>query len=162
MEKTAAVHNIEPVYDKNSRILILGSFPSVRSREEGFFYAFPQNRFWRVLSRIYGEDVPLTVPQKKAFLLKNRTAVWDVVKSCNIVGSDDTSISDVVPNDIGMILSAADIRTIYTNGTKAYNMYNKYIKPITGREAVKLPSTSPANAAYSLDRLCESWKIITE
>ena len=162
MEKTAAVHNIEPVYDQNSRILILGSFPSVRSREERFFYAFPQNRFWRVLSRIYGGDVPLTVPQKKAFLLKNRTAVWDVVKSCNIVGSDDTSISDVVPNDIGMILSAADIRTIYTNGTKAYNMYNKYIKPITGREAVKLPSTSPANAAYSLDRLCESWKIITE
>ena len=112
MEKTAAVHNIEPVYDKNSRILILGSFPSVRSREERFFYAFPQNRFWRVLSRIYGEDVPLTVPQKKAFLLKNRTAVWDVVKSCDIIGSDDTSISAVVPNDIGIILSAADIRMI--------------------------------------------------
>ena len=133
MSKSFQVHPFDPVFDENSRILILGSFPSVRSREERFFYAFPQNRFWRVLSRIYGEDVPLTVPQKKAFLLKNRTAGWDVVKSCDIIGSDDTSISDVVPNDIGMILSAADIRTIYTNGTKAYNMYNKYIKPITGK-----------------------------
>lgn len=151
-------HEIEPVYGPDSEILILGSFPSVRSREEGFFYGHPQNRFWKVLSGIAGEKVPVTLEEKKAFLLRNRIAVWDVIASCDITGSSDSSIRNVVPADIRRILDAADIRKICCNGGTAYRLYNKYIRPHTGREALQLPSTSPANAAWSLERLTEEWK----
>lgn len=151
-------HNIPPVFDGNSKILILGSFPSVKSRETKFFYGHPQNRFWRVLAALTGEEVPKTVSEKKAFLLRNGIAVWDVIKSCDITGSSDSSIKNAVPNDISAILKNADIKRIYTNGGTAYALYKKYM----GGGAVKLPSTSPANAAYSLGRLIEEWSVIMQ
>ena len=154
------VHPIDPVYDKNSKVLILGSFPSVKSREEGFFYGHPQNRFWKVTSMVFGEDAPLTVPEKKAFLLRNHVALWDVIASCEIDGSSDSSIRNVTVNDISLILKTAEIKSIYLNGKKAYQYYQRYLLPVTGCEGICLPSTSPANAAWSTDRLREAWKTI--
>lgn len=156
------LHNIEPVYNKSSRVLILGSFPSVKSRETEFFYGHPQNRFWRLLAALLKENTPKSTQEKKQLLLKHYIAVWDVIKECEIIGSSDTSITNALPNDISLILKSADIRAIFCNGTKAYELYNKYILPNTGREALRLPSTSPANAAYSLEKLREKWKIITD
>ena len=153
-------HEIPPIYDEGSKILILGSFPSVKSREGHFFYNHPQNRFWRVLAAVTGQETPGTIPEKKEFLLKNRIALWDVIASCEIEGSSDSSIRNVVPNDIGPILKAADIRQIYVNGGTAEKLYKKYMFPATGRAAVRLPSTSPANAACSLEKLMEQWKVI--
>ncbi|MGN1181181.1 MAG: DNA-deoxyinosine glycosylase [Suilimivivens sp.] len=153
-------HPIQPVYDKNSRILILGSFPSVKSREAGFFYGHPQNRFWKVLAAVCGCEVPVTIEDKKAFLHENHIAVWDVIKSCDIEGSSDSSIKNVVANDLGRILDCADIRQIYVNGKKAEQLYQKYIFPNSKREAVCLPSTSPANAAWSLEKLTAEWRKI--
>ena len=150
-------HEIEPVYDKNSRILILGSFPSVKSREAGFFYGHPQNRFWKVLAGICKEAVPQTVEEKKCFLLRNGIAVWDVIAECDITGSSDSSIHNVKPADIRRILDAAKIERICCNGTTAYRLYEKYLFPLCKREAVKLPSSSPANAAWSAERLMEEW-----
>ena len=152
------VHNIEPVYNEKSRVLILGSFPSVKSREQQFFYGHPQNRFWRVLSEVFGCPLPQSIPEKKAMLLSHNIAVWDVIASCTIEGSSDASIRDVVPNNIRQILETADIRQIIANGAKSYELYQKYIYPETKREIVKLPSTSPANAAYSVERLVGIWK----
>lgn len=162
MEATRIVHPIDPVYDKNSKILILGSFPSVKSREAGFFYGHPQNRYWKVLAAVFGEGVPETIPQKKAFLLRNRVAVWDVIKSCEITGSSDASIKNAVVNDFHEILKTADIRQIYVNGKTAEKTYVKYAKPALGRECICLPSTSPANAAWSLEKLADAWKIVRE
>ena len=156
------IHPIKPVYDKDSRVLILGSFPSVKSREEGFFYGHPQNRFWKVTSRVFDEDLPLTVDEKKAFLLKNHIALWDVIGSCEIEGSSDSSIRNVTVNDISKILKTADIKTIYLNGGKAYQLYQKYLFPSVLREGILLPSTSPANAAWNLERLTGTWKMIRE
>lgn len=154
------IHTIEPVYNSDSRVLILGSFPSVKSREQQFFYGHPQNRFWWVVAGVFDCPVPQNVPEKKALLLGHGIAVWDVIASCTISGSSDASIRDVVPNDISGILEAADIRKIYANGAKSYELYQKYIYPQTKREIEKLPSTSPANAAFSYERLLEAWKII--
>ncbi|MCR5595963.1 MAG: DNA-deoxyinosine glycosylase [Lachnospiraceae bacterium] len=151
-------HNIEPVFDRESKILILGSFPSVRSRETGFFYGHPQNRFWRVVSTVCGEAVPETIPAKRDFLLRNYIALWDVIASCDIVGSSDSSIKNVVPNDLSTILDEADITDIYVNGRTAEKLYNRYTKHVCKRECICLPSTSPANAAWSFDRLIETWK----
>lgn len=162
MNEQAVIHEISPVYDKHSKILILGSFPSVKSRECGFFYGHPQNRFWKVLAGVLEVDVPTTIEEKKAMLLKHHIAVWDVIASCTITGSSDSSIKDVVPNDFSDILSTAQIERIYANGATAYKLYDKYAKKITGIEAVKLPSTSPANAAFRLERLIENWKVIIE
>ena len=153
-------HPIPPVYDKNSRILILGSFPSVKSREEGFFYGHPQNRFWKVTSAVFGDELPKSVPEKKAFLLRNRIALWDVIGSCDIEGSSDSSIRNVIANDLSILLEEADIRQIYVNGRTAFKYYRKYSEAKTGRPAVCLPSTSPANAAWSIDRLTEAWSCI--
>lgn len=152
-------HTFEPVYDKESRVLILGSFPSVKSRENQFYYGHPQNRFWKVMAEITGEKLPVTVEEKKELLLKNHIAVWDVIKSCRIAGSSDSSIQDVVVNDFSRILGEAKIEKIYANGSKACELYQKYAFAKTGRAITKLPSTSPANAAYRLDRLCEEWRI---
>lgn len=152
-------HNIEPVYGENSKILILGSFPSVKSRETGFFYGHPQNRFWRVVAAVRNETVPETTAEKKSFLLRNGIAVWDVIKSCDITGSGDSSIKNAVPNDISVILKTAPIERIFCNGAASYKLYKRFLEPETGMAAVKLPSTSPANAAYSLDRLIDEWKI---
>ncbi len=151
-------HPIAPVFNSDSRILILGSFPSVKSREEGFFYGHPQNRFWKVLSIVCGSSLPRTIEEKKHFLLQNHIAVWDVIFSCDIAGSSDSSIRNVMPNDLNVILSCASIEKILVNGKKAEQLYKKYIQPRIGREAVCLPSTSPANAAWSLERLVEAWK----
>ena len=155
-------HPIAPVYNKNSKILILGSFPSVKSREQGFFYGHPQNRFWKVVAAVYDCAVPVTIEEKRAFLLEHGIAVWDVIQSCEIVGSSDSSIKDAVANDLRVILDAADIRQIFVNGKKAEELYKKYIAPQIGRDAVCLPSTSPANAAWSVERLTKEWKKIKE
>lgn len=155
-------HTIDPIYDKDSRILILGSFPSVKSREQQFFYGHKQNRFWRVLAGVLNCAVPENVEQKQAMLLTNHVALWDVIASCEIMGSSDASIRNVSPNDLSRIFDVADIQAIYTNGSKAYQLYQKYIFPINGREAYPLPSTSPANAGYSLDRLVGAWSVICE
>ncbi|MCM1267630.1 MAG: DNA-deoxyinosine glycosylase [Bacteroidales bacterium] len=154
------VHTIEPVYDERSEVLILGSFPSVKSREQQFFYGHKQNRFWRVMAQVLACDVPETIAEKRKMLLSHRVAVWDVIASCEITGSSDASIRDVTPNDLSVILNAAKIRSIYTNGSKAYQLYQKYLLEKTGREAYLLPSTSPANAGYSLERLVEAWRVI--
>lgn len=153
-------HPIEPVYDENSQILILGSFPSVKSRENMFFYGHPQNRFWKVTAAVLGVEVPGTVEEKRAMLLAGRIALWDVIASCDIEGSADSTIKNVVPNDLSRILSGAKIRTIYVNGKTAEKFYNKYLRDTVGREAVCLPSTSPANAGWSLERLVDAWKVI--
>lgn len=155
-------HPFGPLYDASSRILILGSFPSVKSREQNFFYGHPQNRFWRVVSELLDEALPQTVPEKRKMLLSHHIALWDTIASCTVTGSSDASIKDVVPNDLSKILEAADIRQIYCNGMTSWSLYEKYIRPVTGRSAVKLPSTSPANAAWSLPRLKEAWKVILE
>lgn len=151
-------HNIPPVYDKNSRILILGSFPSVKSREAQFFYGHPQNRFWKVMSAVLSCDLPVTVQQKKLMLLSHNIAVWDVIGSCEITGSSDATISSVVPNDIAGLVAETSVTRIFANGATSYNMYKRYCRDNVGIEAVKLPSTSPANAAFSLDRLISVWK----
>lgn len=150
-------HTFEPVYDENSKILILGSFPSVKSREKNFYYGHPQNRFWKVLARILEEEVPETIEEKKTILLSHNIAIWDVIESCTILGSSDTSIKDVVVNDFASILQNSKIEKIFVNGTKAYELYRKYAEKKTGIKAVKLPSTSPANAAWKLERLCQTW-----
>ena len=151
-------HPIKPVFDEYSKILILGSFPSVKSREEGFFYGHPQNRFWRVVSAVCKTDSPVTIEEKKRFLLDNHIAVWEVIKSCDITGSSDSSIKNVVPNDLHIILDHAPIEKILVNGKKAEQLNKRYIQPDIGREAVCLPSTSPANAVWSLEKLIETWK----
>lgn len=155
-------HPIAPVYDEKSEILILGSFPSVKSREEGFFYGHPQNRFWKVTSAVFEEETPLSIAEKRRFLLSNHIAVWDVIQSCDIIGSSDSSIKNVVANDLTIILNKAKIRQIYVNGKKAEELYKRYIYPEIQREAVCLPSTSPANAAWNTQRLIQTWKCIKE
>lgn len=153
-------HPFPPLYDSRSEILILGSFPSVKSREQRFFYGHPQNRFWRVTAAVFGCEVPQTIEEKRAFLLSHHVALWDVIASCEITGSSDSSIRNVQPNDLMPILAAANIRQIYVNGGTAAKYYDKYQKPVLLREAVRLPSTSPANAAWSLDRLIAAWQVI--
>ncbi len=153
-------HPFPPLYDKNSKILILGSFPSVKSREQMFFYGHKQNRFWKVVSMVFDSPTPETIDEKKAFLFKNNIALWDVIASCEITGSSDSSIKNVVANDLSEILENADIKQIFVNGKTAEKYYNKYTKSITNRDAICLPSTSPANAAWSVDRLVSEWKVI--
>ena len=155
-------HEFAPVYDENSRILILGSFPSVKSREQQFFYGHPQNRFWKVLAAVLSCGIPKTIQEKKEMLLSHGIALWDVIAECDIIGSSDSSIRNVVPADLSRILDHAPIRQIYANGGKAYELYQKYAYPITGREIVKLPSTSPANAAWQMERLLEAWAAVKE
>ena len=160
MEYEHIVHSFEPVYDKDSEILILGTLPSVKSRENNFYYGHKQNRFWKVLATLLKEPVPETIEEKKAMLLAHRIALWDVIQSCDIKGSSDSSIKNVQPTGIGMILEKTNMTQIYANGNKAGQLYKRYQFPITGIEATVLPSTSPANAAWSLARLCEAWKTI--
>lgn len=160
MKEESAIHEICPVYDRDSKILILGSFPSVKSREMGFFYGHPQNRFWKVLAAILEVEVPETIDEKRQMLLDHHIAVWDVIASCRITGSSDSSIKDVVPNDLNNILKESKIQRIYANGGTAWKMYQKYTKVQTGMDAVKLPSTSPANASFRLERLIDEWKRI--
>ena len=161
MKKAARqTHSIAPVFDGTCRILILGSFPSVRSREVGFFYGHPQNRFWITLSHVLGDRTPCDVEEKRAFLLRHGIALWDVIASCEVEGSADSSIRNAVPNDVRLLLERAPIERIYTNGATAHRLYRRYLEPVLGREAVCLPSTSPANAAWTQDRLDEAWRAI--
>ena len=156
------IHPIDPVFDENSSILILGSFPSVKSREAMFFYGHPQNRFWKVTAHVFEKDVPATIEEKKSFLLHNHIAVWDVIGECEICGSSDASIRNVKVNDLSRILSEAKIKKIFVNGKTAEKMYRKYTEKQIGRECIVLPSTSPANAAWSIERLIEAWSIIRD
>ena len=149
-----------PLYDTDSRVLILGSFPSVKSREAAFFYGHPQNRFWRVMARVLGCETPGSVPEKAAMLHAHHIALWDVIASCDISGSSDSSIQNAVPNDLSPILNAAKIQAVFCNGTTASRLYERYLLPVTGMQAVRLPSTSPANASFSLDRLAEQWQAV--
>jgi len=152
-------HGFGPVYDERSRILILGSFPSVKSREQQFYYGHPQNRFWKVLAALAGTEIAADITAKKRFLEDYGIALYDVIESCRITGSSDASIRDVTPADLAPILATGNMEgRIYANGTKAYDLYMKHIYPVNGIAAVKLPSTSPANAAWRLERLIAEWK----
>ena len=153
-------HQFEPVYNQNSKILILGTFPSVKSREQKFYYGHPRNRFWKVLAALTHSNVPTSIAEKKALLLGNHIAIWDVIQSCDIIGSADTSIKNVVPADIPYLLAHSPIQTIYGNGAKACQLYDKYILPQTNMPIITLPSTSPANAAFTLERLIHDWSVI--
>ncbi len=155
-------HTFAPVFDEQSKILILGTFPSVKSREQQFYYGNPRNRFWRLLSSLLHDRMPQTTVEKKAFLLRSRIAVWDVIASCEIMGSSDSSIRNVVPNDLRLILDHASVTAIYGNGTKACSLYRQYCQDMRGREITWLPSTSPANAAYNMERLMKAWQVIRE
>ena len=160
MNPTPQVHPIPPLFCAESRVLILGSFPSIASREAKFFYGHPQNRFWRVMAALNGRPVPQTVEDKTALILENGFALWDSVASCTVTGSSDSSIRDVVPNDLSVILDHAPIEKILCNGAASLACYRRYIEPVTHRAASALPSTSPANAAWTLERLIEAWRVI--
>ena len=152
------IHPFPPLYNAQSKILILGSFPSVKSREQMFFYGHPQNRFWRVISSIYGEEVPQTIEEKKTLLMAHKIALWDVIASCDIEGSSDASIRNAVANDLSIILDHAEIQKIIVNGKTAEKYYLKYTADNIGRPAICLPSTSPANAAWNLEKLIKAWE----
>ncbi len=156
------IHPIPPLFDDNSKVLILGSFPSVKSREAMFFYGHPQNRFWKVVAQVFDEPVPVTIPEKKAFVLRNHLALWDTIHSCDIEGSSDASIKNVVPNDLHVILDNSEVSGVFVNGRTSEKYYKKYIEPDLGIEAICLPSTSPANAAWSIEKLVEAWKQIKQ
>lgn len=151
------VHEFAPVFDASSRILMLGTMPSPKSRETGFYYGHPRNRFWKVLADVCGEETPVSREDKIAFALRNHIAVWDVLAGCEIRGADDSSIRNPVPNDMNRILRAADIRAVYTTGAKAAELYRRYCYPKTGIEAVRLPSTSPANCRMSYEELYQAY-----
>ena len=155
-------HPFPPLYDENSEILILGSFPSVKSREQNFFYGHPQNRFWVVLSKVFGDKMPENIEEKRSFLLKHHVALWDVIGSCEIVGSSDSSIKNVEVNDLSEILNSAKIKQIFTNGKTAEKYYKKYTQAMIMKNSICLPSTSPANAACSIEKLVEKWRIILD
>ena len=154
------IHSIEPVFDTKSRVLILGTMPSPKSREVQFYYGHPQNRFWRVLAAVLGEEVPQSVPEKKAMLLRHRIALWDVLAECEITGASDSSIRNPVANDLSVILDHAPVQAVFTTGATAWKLYTRLQKPHTGIEAVRLPSTSPANCAVKMEALTEAYKAI--
>ncbi len=158
------VHPIPPLLSRDPetppRVLILGSFPSVKSREVGFFYGHPQNRFWRVMAAVLGERVPETVEEKTALLFRHGIALWDVIAACEIRGSSDASIQNAVPTDLAPILATGTIRAVFTNGQTATRLYERYQRPLTGIPPISLPSTSPANAARSQTDLIKAWSVI--
>ncbi|MCM1307029.1 MAG: DNA-deoxyinosine glycosylase [Butyrivibrio sp.] len=153
-------HTFEPVYDSRSRVLILGTFPSVKSRESNFYYGHPQNRFWRVMAAVLSCAVPVTVSEKKEMLLEHKIALWDVVQSCEIEGSADASIRGVIPNRLEAVTAAAPVERIYANGSMAGKLYAKYCADSLNMDITVLPSTSPANAAFGLERLIEAWRAV--
>lgn len=153
-------HEFGPFYDKDSKVLILGSIPSPKSREQGFYYGHPRNRFWMVLADVLGEELPETLEAKKLMLAKHHIALWDVLDSCEIKGASDTSIKNPVANDMNVILDRAEIRAIFTTGTKADDLYKKMCYPICGMPSIKLQSTSPANCGCSYEKLREGYSQI--
>ena len=155
-------HPFGPLFNEESRVLILGSFPSVKSREQNFFYGHPQNRFWKVIAALAGAPVPQTIEEKKELILSNHLALWDSIASCEITGSSDSSIRNATANDISVILDNSKVERIYCNGRKSHELYQRYIEPAIGRSAICLPSTSPANAQWTLDKLIEAWAEIMD
>lgn len=153
-------HPFGPLYNKESKILILGSLPSVKSREQNFFYGHPQNRYWPLVAALFEEPAPQSVEEKKALALKHGIAMWDTIYSCDIIGSSDSSIKNVVPTDLKPVLEETGIKRVFCNGKTSWNYYHKYQEKILGIQAECLPSTSPANAAWGMERLKEAWKII--
>lgn len=161
MKEELVYHTIPPVYDGNSRILLLGTMPSPKSREAGFYYGHPQNRMWKVLGRVFQEETPMGTDARRAFLLRHHIAMWDVLAACTIRGAEDSSIADAVPNDIRPILAGAPVEAIYTTGRKAFSLYRKYLQPVTRQEAVCLPSTSPANCRWeTVDTLVAAYSVL--
>ena len=156
------VHGFAPVYDARSRVLVLGTLPSVKSREENFYYGHPRNRFWKVLACVFDAPEPRCIEEKQALLLQNGVALWDVVRECDIRRSADSTIRNAAANDIRPILEGAQIRAVYTNGSRAHALYRKLILPVTGQEDLPLPSTSPANAACSLEDLVKAWSALRD
>ena len=155
------VHPLSPVWDKNSRVLVLGTMPSPKSREAGFYYSHPQNRFWPILAELYGEPLPRTNPEKEALVLRHGIALWDVLRSCRIAGADDASIREPVPNDISGLLSRTQISAVFTTGTKASSLYRRFCRARTGLDAISLPSTSPANCrSWNRETLLEAWRVL--
>lgn len=155
-------HDFQPVFNEESKVLILGTFPSVKSRENFFYYGHPQNRFWSLMAMLTQEEKPVTIEEKKVLLLKHGIAIWDVIKTCDITGSSDSSITNVVPADLTTVLEKSKITKIYGNGGKAVSLYRKYSEKQTGLPIIPLPSSSPANAVYSLERLFGEWKQIQD
>lgn len=155
-------HPLQPLYNQHSKILILGSFPSVKTREYGFFYGHPQNRFWPLLEELFQTDLSQDITERKQFLLDKQIAVYDTIYQCDIIGSSDASIKNVVPADLSVIFDAAPIQAVFCNGGTAYKYFQRYQAEDLGFEANKLPSTSPANARYRLDDLLEPWRVILE
>lgn len=153
-------HPLKPVFNERSRVLLLGTMPSPKSRETGFYYNHPQNRFWKVISTLFEEKLPETNDQKRALVLKHKIALWDVLASCTIEGAKDVSIANCVPNNIGLITGKAQIKAIFCTGAKAAELYARYCESVTGISAIRLPSTSPANAAFSLDDLIDAYRVI--
>lgn len=153
-------HGIPPVFNAESRVLILGTMPSPKSRENGFYYMHPQNRFWRVISTVLGEPLPTTNGERASLLLKNKIALWDTLAQCDIIGASDSSVKNETPNDLSVITDTADIKAIFTTGKAAYKYYCRFQQEKTGIEAICLPSTSPANARFGLDALIDEYKII--
>lgn len=160
MNLQTVVHTIPPLYDSHSRVLLLGSIPSPKSREIGFFYGHTQNRFWRVLAAVLGEEVPQTIEDKRTMCLKHHVALWDTIARCEIAGASDTSIRNAVPNDIGKLVRESEITRIFATGGKSAELYRKLIEPTLHIPITQLPSTSPANAAWSLERLIEAYRVI--
>ena len=160
MNLQTVVHTIPPLYDSHSRVLLLGSIPSPKSREIGFFYGHPQNRFWRVLAAVLGEPVPQSIEEKRAMCLKHHVALWDTIARCDIAGASDLSIRNAEPNDIGKLVRESESTRIFATGGKSAELYRKLIEPQLHIPITQLPSTSPANAAWSLDRLIEAYRVI--
>ena len=157
------IHTLKPIYDENSKVLILGTIPSVKSRELGFYYAHPKNRFWKTLEKVFNEKIDDTIENKRNFLLRNGIALFDVLKSCDIESSKDDSITKPSVNNLKPILKKAQIKAIFTTGKKAYNLYQKYCYPKLGIKAIYLPSTSPANCPKGIEeKLFESYSKIKE
>lgn len=161
-EYTHVTHEFPPLYDKNSKILILGSVPSPKSREQGFYYGHPNNRFWKVMAAVLGASVPETVEDKKVLMLSHQIALWDSIEECDIIGASDSSVRNPVPTDIPFLLERTEIEKIYTTGNASYKYYTMFNYPKTGIAAVKLPSTSPANCAVSFEKLIEAYRVIIE
>lgn len=156
-------HELEPYYNSDSKVLILGSMPSIKSRELGFYYMHPQNRFWKTLARVYEEEKPITIDDKKDFLKRHKIALWDTIESCLITGSSDSSIENVKVNNINKLLNNTEVKQIFTLGRKSFDLYNKYCLPKTKRDAIYLPSTSPLHCPKGIeDKLYDTYKIIKE
>ena len=144
-------HTLEPIYDSESKVLILGSMPSIKSREVNFYYAHPKNRFWNTLERVFDIKIGDSIDDKKKFLHDYHIALFDVIKECDILSSSDNSIKNPIPNDFSNIIKNSKIKTIFTTGKKSYELYNKLCYKDTHIKAIYLPSTSPANCTHGIE-----------